>query len=397
MDKQKILNQAKIMKNWLTEIRRDFHKHPELSMEEFRTQKKIIKYLEEMGINNIYKVAQTGVVAIIKGEKPGKTVALRADMDALPIQDNKETLYKSLTKGIMHACGHDAHMTILLGAAKMLKSMEKEFKGTVKLFFQPAEETIGGAKIMIESGVLENPKVDTVIGLHVSPEIPVGQVGVKYDQMNASSDSIKIIIHGISTHGAYPHEGIDAIVVAGQVITALQSIVSRNIDPRDSAVVTLGTISGGTRGNIIANKVEMTGTIRTLDNHIRSSVIKNLTNIVKNVSEGLGARGQLIVEEGYPHLVNSNKAVKMVEENARKLLGKENVNIIRHPSLGVEDFSYFLREIDGAFYRLGCRNEKTNVIHPTHNDLFDIDEDCLPIGVALQVSNALQVLSGKNR
>ena len=361
-------------------------------MDEFRTQEKITEYLEEMGIETITGIAKTGVVGIIGGKNSGKTVALRADMDALPIKDNKKTSYKSLVEGKMHACGHDAHMTILLGAAKILKLREDEIRGTVKLFFQPAEETIGGAKAMIASGVMENPKVDAVIGLHVSPEIPMGQIGIKYGQMNASSDTIKIVISGISTHGAYPHEGIDAIAVAGQVIMALQTIVSRNIDPRDSAVVTLGTIQGGTQENIVANKVEMTGTIRTLDFDTRSKVINRLTNIVQKVTEGLGARGKVIIEEGYPHLVNYNEIVKIIEENGKELLGQENIKIIKSPSLGVEDFGYFLQETAGAFYRLGCRNEEKGIIHQTHNDLFDIDEDCLPIGVALQVKNVLRIL-----
>ncbi|AOY78217.1 peptidase M20 [Clostridium formicaceticum] len=390
-----IIAKAEALKSWLIKIRRDFHENPELSTVEFRTHKKIVKYLKEMGIDTMTGVANTAIVGIIGGKVSGKTVALRADMDALPIEDKKEIAYKSKMLGKMHACGHDAHMSILLGAAKILKEMEEEITGTVKLFFQPAEETVGGAKPMIEAGVMENPKVSAIFGLHVTPEIQVGQIGVRYGQMNASSDTIKITIYGASTHGAYPHEGIDAIAIAGQVITALQTIVSRNIDPRDSAVVTIGKIQGGTQGNIVANKVEMLGTVRTLNPKTRDKVIDKIAKIVEQVSGGMGAKGELIREEGYVALINDDNAVKIVEKNGKELLGEENVKIIKSPSLGVEDFAYFLEKSPGAFYRLGCGNKKRGIVHPGHSNLFDIDENCLPIGVALQVKNVLTIL-GKN-
>ncbi|MCC5911001.1 MAG: amidohydrolase [Clostridiaceae bacterium] len=391
-----ILQEAEKLKDWLIDIRRDFHRNPELGMEEFRTKKKIIEYLKEMHIEVITDIAGPAVVGMITGKSPGKTVALRADMDALPIEDIKKVDYKSTSKGKMHACGHDAHMTVLLGAAKMLKAREEKIKGTVKLFFQPAEETVGGAKPMIEAGVMENPKVDAVFGLHVSPEMPTGKIGVKYSQMNASSDTIKITIKGESTHGAYPHAGIDAIAVTGQVITALQTIVSRNVDPRKSAVITLGTIQGGTQGNIIANKVELVGTVRTLDPDTRSMVIDRMRRTIEGVTEGLGAKGELHREEGYPALINEDTMVDLVALNGEKLLGKENVHRVKSTSLGVEDFAYFLQEAKGAFYRLGCKNEEKGIVYPGHNELFDIDEDCLPIGVALQVKNALSFLAGED-
>ncbi|SNS41837.1 amidohydrolase [Anaerovirgula multivorans] len=390
--KSSVLQQAKAMKDWLVEVRRDFHRNPELGMEEIRTQKKILQYLDEMGIETIAGMANTAVVGIIKGKKTGKTVALRADMDALPMQDCKKVPYKSEVEGKMHACGHDAHVTILLGAAKLLKTMEHSIHGTIKLFFQPAEETVGGAKPMIEAGVLEEPKVDAVLGLHVTPEMVTGQIGIKYGQMNASSDTIKINIYGASTHGAYPHGGIDAIAVTAQVITALQTIVSRNIDPRDAAVVTIGKIQGGTLGNIIANKVEMVGTVRTLNPSIRNKVLNRLTEIVERVAEGLGGKGEVIREEGYTALINHDIIVDAVVQNGRELLGKKNVIMIKSPSLGVEDFGYFLERVPGAFYRLGCRNEEKGIIHHGHSNLFDVDEDCLPLGVALQVKNVLTLL-----
>ncbi len=380
-------------KQWLVEVRRDFHRNPEFGMEEFRTKDKIIQYLEEMGIEYKEGTSNTGVLGIIKGKEDGKTVALRADMDALPIDDEKDVEYKSQVKGKMHACGHDAHMTILLGVASVLNDMKDKLKGNVKLIFQPAEETVGGAKPMIEEGVMENPKVDAVFGLHMAPEIPVGKIGIKFGKMNASSDTIKITIYGESTHGAYPHSGIDAIMMAGHIITAIQSIVSRSIDPRDSVVISLGKISGGTLGNIIANKVEMVGTVRTVDPETRNKVLGKIEKIVGSVSEAMGGRGELIREEGYASLINDDNMVKVVKENAEKLLGKDKINIIDKPSLGVEDFAYFLEKAPGAYFRLGCGNEEKGIIHDGHHCLFDIDEDSLAIGVALQVENVLKILN----
>lgn len=391
-----ILASAEGIKDWLIDVRRDFHMHPEFGMEEFRTSEMIVKYLQEMGIEYKKGVANTGVVGIIRGNKAGKTVALRADMDALPIEEKNDVPYKSKVEGKMHACGHDAHMTTLLGSAKILNDMKDKLKGNIKLIFQPAEETVGGAKPMIEERVMENPKVDAVFGLHVAPELPVGKIGVKYGKMNASSDGIKITIHGESTHGAYPHSGIDAVVIASHVVVALQTIVSRNVDPRNSAVVTLGTINGGTRGNIIADKVEMIGTVRTLDPTTRKKVLNRIKETVKSVSQSLGGRGEITVNEGYAALINNDDMVEVVKKNVEELLGEENLEIIGEARLGVEDFAYFLQEAPGAFYRLGCRNEEKGIIHDGHYCLFDVDEDCLSIGVALQVKNVLSVLNDEN-
>lgn len=388
-----VLSSAKEIKEWLIEVRRDFHMNPEFGMEEYRTSKMIAKYLDEMGIEYRTGVANTGVVGIIRGKMKGKTVALRADMDALPIEEKNEVEYKSKIKGKMHACGHDAHMTIALGAAKLLNDMRDDLKGNVKLFFQPAEETVGGAKPMVEEGVMENPTVDAVFGLHVAPEIPVGKIGIKYGKMNASSDTLKIIISGESTHGAYPHSGIDAIVIAGHVITALQTIVSRNVDPRNSAVITLGTINGGSRGNIIADKVEMIGTVRTLAPKTRQEVLRRVKETVKKASESLGGKGEVIIEEGYASLINDNDMVDKVRANAINLLGKDNIKIVEEASLGVDDFAYFSQKAPGVYFRLGCRNVEKGIIHDGHHCLFDIDEDCLSIGVAMQTQNVLSILN----
>lgn len=389
-EKGQILKYASEIKPWLIEIRRDLHQHPELGREEFRTQEKIIQLLEEMGIPYETNFAHTAVVGLIKGKYEGRTVALRADMDALPIEDKKSVPYRSKVSGKMHACGHDAHTAILLGAARILNSMRDQLKGNVKLLFQPAEETFGGAKPMIEAGVMENPRVDAVFGLHVSTEIPTGEIGVKFGQLNAASDTIKIILHGKSTHGAYPHSGVDTIVMAGQVINGLQTIVSRNVDPRDSAVVTLGKIQGGTQENIIADKVEMVGTVRTLDPEVREKVVGRIQALVPQIAEAMGGSGEVFREQGYAALINHDEMVEVVKGNGEELLGRDKVKMIKNPSLGVEDFAYFLQEAPGAFYFLGCRNEAKGIIHDGHNGYFDIDEDCLEIGVALQITNVLK-------
>ncbi len=386
-----ILSDCEKIKDFLIKVRRDFHQNPELGMEEYRTRKKIISYLKEMKIE--YKdIADTGVIGMIKGKEEGKTVALRADMDGLPIQDQKKVPYKSTIDGKMHACGHDAHMSILLGAGKILRNKQENLKGNIKLLFQPAEETIGGAKRMIEEGAMENPKVDAIFGLHVAPEIPVGKIGIKYDKMNAASQSIQIKVYGKGTHGAYPHTGVDAIFMAGQIITGVQSIISRNVDPRDCAVITLGTIKGGTQGNIIANHVEMVGTVRTINKATRNKIISRIKEVVNYTCSAMGGKGEVMVEEGYPCLRNDNKMVNIVKENGINILGKSNIINIKDVSLGVEDFAYFLKNTQGAFFRLGCRNEKKGIIHSAHTDLFDIEEDCLVLGTAIQVKNALEVL-----
>ncbi|WP_343231670.1 M20 family metallopeptidase [Tissierella simiarum] len=379
------------IKNWVIDIRRDFHQHPELGMEEYRTRDKIIGYLNDMGIENKI-VAGTGVLGIIKGAKEGKTVALRADIDALPMEDKKEVAYRSKVQGKMHCCGHDAHASILLGTAKILNDMREDLRGTVKLFFQPAEETTGGAKPMIEEGVMENPRVDGVFGLHVDSELEVGHIGIKYGQMSAASDMIKIIIYGKNSHGAYPHEGVDAISIASQVVNSIQTIVSRNIDPRSSAVVTIGTINGGYAGNIIADKVEMIGIVRTLNKGARELVLNKLEDIVENLPRTLGGRGELIRTEGYTALINDDEMVKIVHTNGMEFLGEENVHQLKHPSFGVEDFSFFSEVRPGAFFHLGSGNKEKGIIHKGHTPYFDIDEDALSLGVELQVMNVLKFL-----
>lgn len=391
-ERKTLVSLTKPILPWLIEIRRDLHQYPEVSTEEKETRNKVINHLEVMGIPYQTFPDHYGVLGMIQGGQPGKTVALRADMDALPLEDLKEVPYRSQVKGVCHACGHDVHTTILLGAARVLKELTPSLKGNVKLIFQPAEETIGGAYPMIQQGVLDHPKVDAIFGLHVSPEIPVGKIGIKYDQMNGASDAITITLQGKSTHGAYPHEGVDAIVMAAQTISMLQSLVSRNVDPREAAVLTLGLIEGGTQENIVAQQVTMRGTLRTTDPQIRRESHQRIKEIVENTAKAMGGTGTVSIAMGYPPLINHDAMVEVVRENAVTLLGEDQVQVLKKVSLGVEDFAFFLEQVPGAFYRLGSGNLEKGILHPAHSGYFDVDENCIEIGVLMQVANALAIL-----
>ncbi|MGD9568827.1 MAG: M20 family metallopeptidase [Sedimentibacter sp.] len=391
MDIQKRVNE---IYQELVHIRRDFHKNPELSQNEFRTQKKIQNYLNEWNIEN-YMCAETGIVGIIRGKKPGKTIGLRGDIDALPIDEKNNVSYCSINPGVMHACGHDAHTTILLGVGKIIKELsdsENSIEGNVKLFFQPAEETIGGGKRMVQEGCMENPKVDYVLGLHVMPYIDAGKVELKYGKLNASTDSIKITLKGKQAHGAYPDKGIDSIAMAGNVITTLQTIVSRNISPLNSVVISLGKISGGIKDNVIADEVKISGTLRALDDDTRSYAKKRITDIVENTAIAFGGEGTAHFHDGYEALINNDEVVDVIRDNAEKLLGKENIVFKEFPSLGAEDFSYFSDVAKGGFFHLGCGNSSKGMTSPIHTECFDIDEECLKVGVVLQVNNVLSLL-----
>lgn len=379
----------------LVNIRRDFHQNPELSQYEFRTQKKIQEYLNELNIEN-YVCAETGVVGIIRGKNPGKTIGIRGDIDALPIEEKSDAPYCSLNQGVMHACGHDAHTTIVLGVAKIMKELadsEESICGNIKLFFQPAEETIGGGKRMVEEGCMLSPDVDYVLGLHVMPYIDAGKVELKYGKLNASTDSIKIKLKGKQAHGAYPDKGVDAIAMAGNVITALQTIVSRNTSPLNSVVISLGKISGGVKDNVIADEVNISGTLRSLDDDTRNFTKQRIIDIVKNTAIAFGGEGFVDFHDGYQALINNDEVVDVIKDTAENILGKENIVFKEFPSLGAEDFSYFSDVAKGAFFHLGCGNSKKGITSAIHTETFDIDEECLKVGVLLQVNNVLALLN----
>jgi len=390
-----LLAAAREILPWMVEIRRDLHRHPELGLEEHRTSARVQDLLAELGIEHVGRLAGTGVLGTIRGEAEGaRVVALRADLDALPLEEANDVPYRSTIPGRMHACGHDVHTAILFGAARLLADRRSTLPGTVKLIFQPAEETVGGARLLVEQGVLENPAVDAIFGLHVDPGMDVGWVGLRYGQRNASSDNLTITIHGRSCHGAYPAAGVDAIVAAAQVVTALQSVVSRNVDARNSAVVTLGTIEGGIQGNIVASRVRMVGTVRTLDPAIRELVLRRVREVAEGVAAGLGARAEVEIDPSYDPVINHDAMVEVVRRSAGRLLGEERVVVFDRPNMGVEDFGFYLTHVPGAFYSLGVRNREAGIVHPVHHERFDVDEECLVYGAALQVANVLDALGG---
>ncbi|MFL0252304.1 M20 family metallopeptidase [Clostridium neuense] len=385
------IGEAKKIEKELVSIRRDFHQNPELGFELQRTSGKVKEFLKKEGIEYI-ETAKTGICAIIKGKNTGKTVALRGDMDALPLKDKKLCEYSSKVDGKMHACGHDAHTTILMGAAKLLNSMKDELCGNVKLFFEPAEETTGGAQIMISEGALENPRVDAVLGLHVSETIDCGKIGIKKGVVNAASNPFQILIKGKGTHGAHPNLGVDPITIACNVVNVIQTIVSREISPTNPSVITIGYIHGGTAGNIVPDEVKIGGIIRTMKSEDREFAKKRLVEVARGVANSMRAEAEVNIEESYPCLYNDDSMYSFMKEEAEELLGKENVIELEEPSLGVESFAYFSMERPSVFYYLGIKNEKKGIINPAHGNLFDIDENCLHIGAALQCKAAFEAL-----
>lgn len=386
--------EANLIKDELIKIRRDLHEHPELGFEEVRTSKIIKEFLKANGIP-YSEVAKTGVCGIIKGSKEGsnKIIALRGDIDALPIKDMKSCEFKSKIDGKMHACGHDAHTTILMGVGKLLNNNKDKFSGTVKLLFEPAEETTGGATPMIREGVLENPKVDCIIGLHVDEETKCGTIKIKKGVVNAASNPFSIKITGQGGHGASPHTTVDPIVIASHIVMALQTIVSREISPVNPIVITVGTFHAGTAQNIIPGEATLSGMIRTMTKEDRAFAIQRLNEIVNGIAVMSRAKAEVIVEESYPCLYNDDKFVDLITDSANEIIGKENVLEQKSPKMGVESFAYFANERPSAFYFLGSGNKEKKTTEPAHSNLFDIDEDCLSIGVSIQALAAYNYLT----
>ncbi len=380
----------------LVERRRDFHRHPELALHEHRTSEIVADWLTRLGLEVQTKVFGTGVVGRIRGKSKGKhrTIALRADMDALPIQDAKvgHRDYASTVPGVMHACGHDAHVTMLLGAATVLTELRDDLAGDVVLLFQPAEEGVGGAEPMIKAGVLEG--VDFILGQHMTPLQPAGEVGVSHGPAMAAADKFLLKIRGKGGHGAYPHLTVDAVQISAQVITALQAIVARTVDPLQSAVVSVGTIHGGYNFNVIADVVEMKGTVRSFDATLRRELHARLEKIVRGVTEAYGASYELDYEYHYPPTINHASGVAHVLAVADQALGQGKAQIVA-PSMGAEDFSYFLEKIPGCFYWIGGRaKDPIDPGYGLHHPAFDIDETALSVGAQMFVEGSMSYLAG---
>ncbi len=376
----------------IVDIRRYFHMHPELSEMEENTSDKICQYLDSWGIEYKRHRSNLGVTAIIRGREDGITVGARADIDALPVSEENDLPFKSVNKGVMHACGHDLHIAIHLGVAKLFKEMEDEIKGNVKIFFQPAEETVGGANEMIREGCLEDPHVDYVLSLHVMPYIEAGQIELKYGKFNASINEFDIKITGKSSHSAYPEKSVDSVVVAAHVITALQSIVSRNISALNSLVISIGEINGGTKSNIIAGEVDMTGTLRALDKDTRNYAKKRIREVVENTARAHGALGQVHIKEGYPALINDSEVLAALEAVAKEEIGLANIHYKEFPSMGGDDFSFFCEQTKAAYYNLGCGNQEKGWTDQIHSEHFIADEECIKTGLLLQMKTMMELL-----
>ena len=368
----------------LTDTRRAIHRHPELGFQEVRTAALVAERLRRLGLTVQEGVAQTGVVGFLRGRRPGKTILLRADMDALPIHEASEAEYASEIPGAMHACGHDAHTSMLLGAARVLTARRDRLAGSVKFVFQPAEEGPGGARPMIEAGVMQDPPVDLAFGLHLINDFPVGSVALRPGPVMASMDTIEIKVKGKGGHGALPHQAVDAVVVAAHVVTALQTLASREINPTVPVVVSLGTIHGGFRHNVIAPEVSLTGTVRTFDERLRKTLPERIERIVRQVCQAFRAEAEVRYEFGYPVTANDPAMTGFAREIAGEVVGADQVRTM-DAMMGSEDMAYFLQAVPGCFLFLGSSNPAKNLTAPHHSPEFDFDEACLPLGVQLLV------------
>ncbi len=405
---KKIYELAKKIETQVINWRQDIHQNPELSNREFNTSKKVAEHLRSLGIEVLTNIAHTGVVGILKGAKPGKTIALRADMDALPVVERVnipfaskvKTIYKNKEVGVMHACGHDTHVAILMGVAYILSEIKNEIQGTVKFIFQPAEEgppegEEGGAELMVEEGVLKNPNVDAIFGLHISSGLPVNKVSYKPGGTLASATSFEVIIKGKQAHGSKPWEGADPIVAGAQIINNLQTIVSRSLDlTNEAAVVSIGRFESGIRSNIIPERAYMEGTIRALDYDMRDKIYERLKTIIIKTAESNGVEAKLILGNPYPITFNNLKLTNKMKQTLIRVAGEENV-ILARASTGAEDFSYFANEIPGFFYRLGGMplGDHPNKGFSHHTPDFYVDDTALLLGLKTMSLLALDYLN----
>ncbi|HEU4595467.1 MAG TPA: amidohydrolase [Pyrinomonadaceae bacterium] len=394
---QLIARAAEGLREKLIAQRRDFHVHPELSNREERTGRVVAERLKAIGLTDIKTgVARHGVTALLVGGKPGPVVAVRADMDALPINETLDVPYKSRNPGVKHACGHDVHTTVGLGVAEVLAGMRQEVRGTIKFIFQPAEEGApkgeeGGATLMIKEGVLENPRPRAIFGLHTEPNVQAGQIGYHSGPAMASSDTFTITVRGKGSHGAQPHLGVDAVVVASQCVLALQNIKSRRIDPLEPLVITVGTINGGTRFNVIANEVKMTGTMRTHNEAVRERAVALMRETLQNVTAAYGATFELSMEGSNPVTYNEPSLVEETLPTIRRVVGAQNTLAIK-PFMPAEDFAHYQKVVPGFYYFLGVGNRAKGITAGWHTPDFDVDEESLVVGVKVMANVLLDHL-----
>jgi amidohydrolase len=384
VDLSRIRLEIRSLQSHLVVWRRHIHQHPELGFRERLTAEFIAEKLEEWGIPHQTGIAKTGIVATIEGNRPGKVLAIRADMDALPIQEENEVSYRSQHDGVMHACGHDGHVTIALGTAYYL-SQHRNFSGTVKMIFQPAEEGPGGAKPMIEAGVLNTPDVDAIIGLHLWNQLPLGTVGVRTGALMAAVETFDVTIHGKGGHGAIPQQTIDSIVVASQGVTALQTIVARNVDPIESAVVTIGKFHAGTACNVIADSAKLAGTVRYFNPNYAGYFQQRIEQVIAGVCQSHGATYALDYHSLYPPVINDGAIADLVRSVAETVVESPIGVVPNCQTMGGEDISFFLQTVPGCYFFLGSANAQKQLDYPHHHPRFDFDETALGMGVEIFV------------
>lgn len=385
LDLKQIRLEIRSLQGDLVAWRRAIHQRPELGFKERITADFIAKKLAEWNIEHQIGIAQTGIVATIKGDRPGKVLAIRADMDALPIQEENEVDYRSLHDGKMHACGHDGHVAIALGTVYYLAQNRQNFAGEVKFIFQPAEEGPGGAKPMIEAGVLKNPDVDAIIGLHLWNNLPLGQVGVRSGALMAAVECFRCKILGKGGHGAMPHQTQDAIVIGSQVVNALQTIVARNVNPLDSAVVTVGEFQAGTALNVIADTAQMSGTVRYFNPKLETFISQRIEEIISGVCQSHGAKYELDYWQLYPPVINDSRIAELVSSVAVDVVETPVGVVPECQTMGGEDMSFFLNEVPGCYFFLGAANPEKGLAYPHHHPRFDFDETALSMGVEIFV------------
>jgi amidohydrolase len=373
-------------------LRRDFHANPELGYEEVRTSGIIVSRLRDLGLEVREGVGVTGVVGVLRGAKPGPCVLVRADMDALPVEEANHWEWKSRVAGKMHACGHDCHMATALTVARLLSQEKDSLAGTIKFMFQPAEEGLGGAAKMIEDGLLEDPRPDFALALHVWSDVEVGKVAVKSGPVMACADSFKARIVGQGGHGAMPHQTIDPVTIAAQVIMALQTTVSRSLDPLQPAVVTVGKVWAGNTHNVIPNEALLEGTVRSFDENVRNTLERRCREIIEELPRAFGATGEFHYERGYPATVNDERVTSLVERAAKSVVGEENL-VPFVPVMGAEDMSLVLEKIPGSYFFVGGRNEAIDAVYPHHHSNFNIDERALHIGAKVMIAAIKECLT----
>ncbi|NTU81476.1 MAG: amidohydrolase [Chloroflexales bacterium] len=388
------LSEAEALRDDLVAVRRDLHMHPELGFQELRTARIVAEKLGALGYEVQTGVGQTGVVGLLQGGLPGgRTVLLRFDMDALPVHEENDVSYRSQTPGVMHACGHDAHVAIGIGVATLLARHRERLPGTIKLMFQPAEEGLGGAKAMIADGLLESPRPDVALGLHVASDQDLGSAVVRPGAMMAASDALTIVVRGKGGHGAHPDQTVDAVMVGSQIVVALQSIVARNLCPEDTGVVTIGAFLAGNAGNVIAETAELRGTIRSFEPPVRELLHRRVREVATGVAATYGATAEVTIRIGVDATVNAPKPTTVLYEATAAVLGADHIDTT-YRTTGGEDFSAVLARVPGSYFFIGSRSdERTGAPH--HNPRFDIDERCLPQGVAILCAAALRCLDGE--